>query len=201
MYQSRKIMNFLEYRRKLQRLATITDKEKLVKLLNALVRQEGFKLQIEKYEPGARLWRIVDLPRRGIRAADFGYPPKPELCGLGRCNQAEQQVFYASPQLATCLSETKNLRVGTQKRAGTWIVKTPFWCFNIFNQSSSNSRSSKFYKKLEGLFSYIGDEHYQQTSIISDWILGEFSGTLANMTPPVSGLSYVLSKHAKARRR
>lgn len=180
---SRRKLSFSEHRKTVQKLSKIQDEDEIRQLLTLLFNQNGFNLKVEKYKSGCHLWRVVDLQERGRVVADFGYPPKPEHCGLGRCNKAGQQVLYTSPNLGTCFSETKQLEIGAQVRAGFWEVKEDFFCFNISQSENQKSKSSKVYQALVNMYDNIGEEHYERTSVTTDWILNDLSKSLARSIP------------------
>ena len=168
-------LSFIEHRKAIQRLSRADDEAEVKRLLSSLWHQGGFEMNLERYNSGSKLWRVVDLPDQGRVVQDFSYPPKTEFCGIGRCNKAGQQVLYTSPNLGTCLSEMKGMAVGTQIRAGVWEAKSDFWCLNVSKHRNPVSKSGKLYRALQDLYDDIGDHHYLRTSVITDWFLGELS--------------------------
>ncbi len=168
-------MSFMDNRKCVQKLQKTTNEEELKELLSKLFNQVGFNTHLPYYNAGLNLWRIVDLPQRGNTVKDFGYPPAPESCRLGRCNKQNQQVFYASQNLGTCLSETKKLENGTQFRAGLWKTKDELRCLDTTQEENTNTKSAKVYKVMNMMFDYIGEEYYLQTSTTTDWVCNELN--------------------------
>lgn len=79
---------------------------------------------------------------------------------------------------------------GALVRAGVWETKIDWACLNVFEQDGTKSKSSKVYSALRTLYEHIGDEHYQQTSVATDWFFGGFPQDLPK-SGPVSGLQAI----------
>jgi len=130
------------------------------------------------------LWRVVRIESKGEKVADFGYPPKPEYCSLGRCNRVQQQVFYGGVSLGTCINEIKDIQNGERIRVGQWRVNPGYTYFKT-NLNSSDSLESRIYSEITSLFAHEGSEFYEQTSSITNWLFNQDFGPFS-----LSGIGY-----------
>ena len=107
-----------------------------------------------------------------------------EYCFLYRCNFKNEQVFYGSVSPGTCLNEIKDLQRREHVRLGLWKARREFVYFHTCNEPR-NSTEKIVFSELASLFSNEGDQYYEQTAGITDWV---FSQEFPNIS--VSGIAY-----------